>query len=191
MPKVVDPDERRAAVVAATRSVVAAEGLDAATMRRIADEARCTTGRITHYFTDKREVLVAVLQHVHTAAAHRMIARLRDAAPAERLRCVLEEALPLDQARRDEWRVWLAFWGRAAGDPQLEQEQRTRYREWSALIAQLLHLAPDDPEVDELIATVDGIGVRATLDPDAFPAERQLAALDAHLANCAPSSSEY
>jgi len=181
MPKVVDHHERRSAVVAATRSVVAAEGIDAATMRRIAYEAGCTTGRITHYFTDKQEVLVAVLREVHLAAAHRMAVRLSEAAPADRLRCVLEEALPLDDIRLDEWRVWLAFWGRAAGNADLEGEQRARYNDWASLVADLLDLRPDDPAVDHLIATVDGIGLRATLDPLAFPPHRQLAALAARL----------
>lgn len=186
MPKVVDHEERRAAVILATRSVVAAEGIDAATMRRIAEAAQCTTGRITHYFADKREVLVAVLREVHAAAGRRMAAQMRSAAPADRLQRVLEESLPLDEVRLDEWRVWLAFWGRAVGDPQLRDEQRTRYREWTELVAELLDRSPADPEVEALLAVIDGIGLRATLDADAFPADRQLAALSAHLEHRSP-----
>lgn len=178
MPKVVDHDERRASVVAATRAVVAAEGIEAATMRRIADAAGCTTGRITHYFADKDEVLVAVLRSVHLAAAERMARRLTTAAPDDRLRAVIEEALPLDGARLEEWRVWIAFWGRAAGVPELEAEQRARYDEWSGLVAGLLVLDRDHPHVDRLLAAVDGIGLRATLDPDTFTPDRQLAAIE-------------
>ncbi len=184
MPKVVDHDQRRSDVIAATRSVVATEGLDAATMRRIAVEAGCTTGRITHYFADKHEVLVAVLRQVHGAAAERMVNRLASTAPgAEQLRAVLEEALPLDATRLEEWQVWLAFWGRAAGDPDLQTEQHARYREWSSLVGGLLGRAPDHPDVDRVIATVDGIGIRATLDPDAFTTDRQRAAIGQLLAS--------
>jgi len=178
VPKVVDHDQRRAAVVAAASNVVALGGLDAATMRRIADEAGCSTGRITHYFTDKREVLVAVLREVHAAASARMLRRLSEGDRSERLRGVLEEALPLDRIRLEEWRVWLAFWGRTAGDSELEAEQRARYREWSSLVAQLMDRTPDDPEVDRVTAIIDGIGIRATLDPEAFPPRRQRAAIE-------------
>ncbi len=164
-------------MVDAARVVIAAEGLDAATMRRIADEAGCTTGRITHYFSDKHAVLIAVLRSVHRAAGQRMMRRMREATPSDRLRLVLQEALPLDDVRLTEWKVWLAFWGRATDDPELADEQRSRYREWATLVGQLLDRDPNDPEVDRLIAVIDGIGLRATLDPAAFPPERQLAAL--------------
>jgi BetI-type transcriptional repressor, C-terminal len=46
----------------------------------------------------------------------------------EALRAVLAEALPLDQERVLEWRVWLAFWGSAATNARLQAEQRTRAR---------------------------------------------------------------
>lgn len=165
-------------MVDAAQVVIARDGLDAATMRRIADEVGCTTGRITHYFSDKREVLVAVLRSVHRAAGQRMMRRVREAPPSDRLRLVLEEALPLDDVRLTEWRVWLAFWGRATDDPELADEQRARYREWATLVGQLIDREPNHPEVDRLIAVIDGIGLRATLDPAAFPPERQLAALE-------------
>jgi TetR/AcrR family transcriptional repressor of bet genes len=110
-----------------------------------------------------------------------MVERLAEAPPDRRLREVLAEALPLDEPRRAEWRVWLAFWGQAADDEELQREQRDRYREWADLLGDLLDLAPDDPSVDRLIAAVDGIGIRATLDPDTFPPARQLHGLDAFL----------
>ncbi|MGH3177968.1 MAG: TetR/AcrR family transcriptional regulator, partial [Streptosporangiaceae bacterium] len=50
MPKVVDHAARRAELVDAAWRVIAEEGLEAATMRRIAEAAGCTTGRVTHYF---------------------------------------------------------------------------------------------------------------------------------------------
>ena len=47
MPKVVDHAVRRAELVDAAWRVIAEEGLEAATMRRIAEAAGCTTGRVT------------------------------------------------------------------------------------------------------------------------------------------------
>ncbi|MEO1055324.1 MAG: TetR family transcriptional regulator C-terminal domain-containing protein [Actinomycetota bacterium] len=177
MPKVVDHDERRATIVRATCTLIADEGLDSATMRRIADRAGSTTGLVTHYFGSKDEVLLAALQHVHRAAGARMTAAVRDLDGDEPLRAVVGEALPLDDERRNEWKVWLAFWGRAASDDALAAEQRARYVEWKALLASLL---PNDGRtaVDELIALIDGIGMRATLDPDGFPPAVQRALVE-------------
>ena len=180
MPKVVDHAQRRRELVAATWAVVAAEGIEAATVRRIAEEAGCTTGRITHYFADKEEVLVAALRQVHRAAGKRMLAAIGQRSGLEALRAVLAEALPLDQERILEWRVWLAFWGSAATSTSLQAEQHQRYREWRGLLKRVLataQLSADidlDRLVDQIVALVDGFGLQGVLDPQ-DPQPEQLA----------------
>ena len=54
------------------------------------------------------------------------------------LRAVVCEALPIDADSRLEWRIWLAFWGRAFADRALAAEQRRRYRDWRNLVRRLL-----------------------------------------------------
>ena len=180
MPKVVDHAQRRRELVAATWAVVAAEGIEAATVRRIAEEAGCTTGRITHYFADKEEVLVAALRQVHRAAGKRMLAAIGPRSGLEALRAVLAEALPLDEERILEWRVWLAFWGSAATSTSLQAEQHQRYREWRGLLKRVLataQLSADidlDRLVDQIVALVDGFGLQGVLDPQ-HPQPEQLA----------------
>jgi AcrR family transcriptional regulator len=180
VPKVVDHAQRRRELVAATWAVVASEGIEAATVRRIAEEAGCTTGRITHYFADKEEVLVAALRQVHRAAGRRMLAAIGPRSGLEALRAVLAEALPLDQERVLEWRVWLAFWGSAATSASLQAEQHQRYREWRGLLKRVLataQLSADidlDRLVDQIVALVDGFGLQGVLDPQ-HPQPEQLA----------------
>ncbi len=180
MPKVVDHAQRRRELVAATWAVVAAEGIEAATVRRIAEEAGCTTGRITHYFADKEEVLVAALRQVHRAAGKRMLAAIGERGGLEALRAVLAEALPLDEERILEWRVWLAFWGSAATNASLQAEQHQRYREWRELLKRVLATAQLsagidlDRLVDQIVALVDGFGLQGVLDPQ-DPRPEQLA----------------
>jgi TetR/AcrR family transcriptional repressor of bet genes len=180
VPKVVDHAQRRRELVAATWAVVAAEGIEAATVRRIAEEAGCTTGRITHYFADKEEVLVAALRQVHRAAGKRMLAAIGRRSGLEALRAVLAEALPLDEERILEWRVWLAFWGSAATSTSLQAEQHQRYREWRGLLKRVLdtaQLSADidlDRLVDQIVALVDGFGLQGVLDPQ-HPQPEQLA----------------
>lgn len=187
MPKVVDHAQRRQELVAATWTVIAGEGIDAATIRRIAEAAGCTTGRITHYFDAKDDILVAALRAVHLAAASRMASAIAtgDDNPTNTLRAVISEALPHDAERRTEWRVWLAFWSRAAGTQALRDEQTRRYAEWRALLTSLVAAVPprraravNEVTVDLLSAAIDGLGIQAVLEPKRFTSRRLRAAAD-------------
>lgn len=184
MPKTVDHDERRADFVAASWDVIAREGLPATTLRRVASQAGCTTGALTHYFADRKSLLVEALRAAHASAGRRMRAAIaREADPRKRLSAVLHEASPLDAERLREWKVWLAFWGAAAGDPTLAEENRRRYAEWRDLLERLVRPFTGDAapcEADLLVALVDGLGVRlALLDASALDDARRMAT--AHL----------
>jgi len=187
MPKVVDHDQRRAELIAAAWTVIADEGIEAATIRRIAEVAGCTTGRVTHYFDAKDEILVAALRRVHYAAGARMLDHLRTEQGAGALRAVLLDALPLDGQRALEWRVWLAFWGRASTDAALIEEQQRRYAEWRRLLQAIIapiagqQTAPQQVRllVDLVAGAIDGLGIQAVLEPSRFPAQRLIAAVDA------------
>jgi hypothetical protein len=106
-----------------------------------------------------------MLRAVHEAAAQRMSAHVGDTSePRVRLRAVLLEALPLDDVRLAEWRVWLGFWSEAVSNPPIAEENALRYREWRALLDSLLEplLARGswrDSAVETLVALVDGLGL--------------------------------
>ena len=190
MPKVVDHEQRRAELVDAAWTVIADEGIEAATIRRIAEVAGCTTGRVTHYFDAKDEILVAALRRVHYAAGARMLDNLRTRQGADALRAVLLDALPLDRQRTLEWRVWLAFWGRASTDGTLIEEQQHRYAEWRQLLQAPVAATARKPAtsrqvrllVDLVAGAIDGLGIQAVLEPSRFPAQHLAAAVDALVA---------
>jgi len=172
LPKTVDRREKRAEFVAASWNVIASEGLRAATLRRVASEAGCTTGSLTHYFANRRSLLIDSLRTAHFEAGARM-QKAADAAttPFDRLEAVLMEALPLDPARMREWRVWLAFWAESMSDPGLAKENARRYAEWRSLVFDLVRpLVADakhaEHEVDRLIALVDGLGLQLACQAD-------------------------
>lgn len=179
MPKVVDHAVRRAELVDAAWRVIAGEGLEAATMRRIAEAAGCTTGRVTHYFDAKDDVLVAALREVHRRAAERMRRHIRAADAATALLEVVLEALPMDEDRQLEWKVWLAFWGRAVADERLRHEQEQRYAEWRRLLGMLVRRARPGASaadrcaaVDLIAGAIDGLGIQAVLEPASFTGAR-------------------
>ncbi len=178
MPKIVDHDARRAELVAASWNVIAREGLEGLTMRKVAAEAGCTTGRITHYFADREALVLAALTGAYDACAARMAAiATSDRAPADKLLGVLEETLPLNDTRLHEWRIWIAFWGAATTDATLAKENDRRHELWIRFLKPLVgEIAPASDarhEARVLSGVVDGLGLLAAVNPT--PANRQLA----------------
>jgi AcrR family transcriptional regulator len=187
VPKVVDIAERRTQLTDAAARVIARSGIEAATLREVAAEAGWTTGALTHYFTDKRTLLLATFE---ASLASRRARRPSDASttPAERLRASIEGVLPVDGDRRRHWLVTLTFCTHASGDDQLAAAQRDTYREFRGHVTELViasKLATGDEAQllsERLIASADGIAIQALFDPASWPARRQRAALEATLA---------
>jgi AcrR family transcriptional regulator len=193
VPRTVDHVERRESVARAARAVIARDGLDGASVRRVADELGSSTTAVTHYFASREELMAAAIGDAYRAAAERMAARADATAgsPLATLAATLEETLPLDAERRDEARVWLAFWAGAAVGDRLREVQRAGYATWRDLVARLLREAARagelrdgvDPrsEGERLLLLVDGLTLQATLEPERLPPRRQQALLRAEL----------
>lgn len=190
MPRVVDHAARRNEIAAAACQAIARHGIDAVKLTDIGKEAGCTTGAITHYFSDKRAVLLAALDHAAESMNRRMERRLA-AAPDDVLG-FLSEAMPIGRKGRAEIVVWYAFWARALSDPKLVRRQRAMHPRWRARVEQCLTGMADRGEIarpedlvetaEGLCAVINGIGLRASLDPADWPAERQIGQLRRYLA---------
>jgi AcrR family transcriptional regulator len=189
MPKVVDIDERRNELAAAAAELIARSGVGAATLREVAAEAGWTTGALTHYFADKRELLLFTFRS-SLAGRHAVHAAAVGRSPRQLLMDSLEGALPLDDERRRHWMVTIALCAQAVGDDELSEVQRDAYRAFRARIARLVDPAaesagstgtagPDgsDALAERLIAVADGISIQALFDPTGWPPARQLARL--------------
>jgi AcrR family transcriptional regulator len=189
LPKIVDHDERRDLICHAACDMIARIPLDRLTLRDIAAAAGCTTGAVTHYFSDKSEVLAAALDWVIKSRERRLEDEFRDGAPD--LRRVLCQHLPLDAERAVESRVMCAFVGKAYNDEQLSAKRRSRAVELHGAFRRTLEycrkngtVSPDcDPEQEAelLLDLIMGISLRTSLDPDRWPPARQLEHLDAYL----------
>ena len=123
MPARGDHQQRRQQVARIAANLVAAGGLAAATHRRIAEAAGCSTTVVSHYFTDKRDLVTATYREVGDRVATRVeVARTSE----DRLVAMLEALLPLDEDRTRDWRLLFTFLGLAATDAELTAEQRDR-----------------------------------------------------------------
>jgi AcrR family transcriptional regulator len=180
MPRVVNHEERREEIAEAAWRIIEREGLAGADLRRIAHEAGYTTGVITHYFRNKRELMVSAFGLL----VDRSTARMAKASAQAGLVEALAQVLPLDEERRREVTVWLALVSASLTDPILAEELRLRYRQAREAMlpvfrSSLEEMRGADPEDvgDELLAVVDGISVDALSDPERYPPGRQLALL--------------
>lgn len=179
MPKIIDHDERRAEIGQAAAQAIADMG-SGAKMADLAAAAGCTTGALQHYYGSKDDILVAALHHVHTVMQDRAM-QTSEATDLDVVAIILS-ILPTKADRRSEWLVWLAFFDRAPYVPSIKEEFKIRYHSAEEMLKALLQLVqergelPQDLNLDlaseSIIALVDGLGIRATLEPEAWPSSR-------------------
>jgi len=176
VPRYVDHSLRRAAIVDAAWRLIADEGYDAVTIRRLATELGGATGRVTNYFDTKDDILGAVLDEL-TASHQSGLARLSEELDAaggdlDAITTALVESLPLDSERIRDWKSWLAFWGRASVSTQIAEQHRTIYSAWRTRLASMLEVAAGRPvgpsterHAEQLLALIDGLGLHLLIEP--------------------------
>lgn len=185
MPKQIDPQKQRQIIANAAILVINQTGLEGTRLRDVAQAANVTTGAVTHYFDGKTAVLTAALDEIVRRTLARMETPNAPGTPQTITAFIRRVChyLPLDDEGREEWRVWLAFWGRAIADERLREVHQRHYAKITGkLIAPLRSLspAPSRPDTaatrqcaDAVIAAIDGVGTRATLEPQSWPPQRQ------------------
>lgn len=192
MPAVIDHDARRTALAEIAADLVATGGSEAATVRAVAAAAGFSTKAVTHYFPDKRALMLLTYRH----AALSSQARTDASQPAEGgdITALLHALLPTDPKVERDWRVWFSFWGIAIADPEFAAEQRERMRDFVGQIAAILaadpacaHLAAEQRPViaSALLAALFGTVTQAIFDPQTWPAARQREAIDEALVRIA------
>jgi AcrR family transcriptional regulator len=183
VPKLVDHDERREALAAALWRVVTREGIEAASLRRVAAEAGWSTGSLRHYFGTQSELFAFAMELVVQRVSARVAEIGGDGSPRELAARVLHEVLPMDAERRAEMQVWLAFTMRSLVDPELRELRETAHHGLRGLCRTAAELAgaPDDAAAERLHAFVDGLALHAVLDPVTTTPERMAGLLEAEL----------
>ena len=189
MPVSVDHEERRRQVIAVASRLIAAAGLEAVTVRDVAEAADCSTAIVSHYFRNKRELLM--LTYFSSIEASQARCDLVREADRTDVKGYVAELMPLDEQRLIEWKIWLAFWARAVADQEIADVQKMcvlRAREAILGALQILdaegELTPGldlEEEARRILTTVMGLAVQVMFDPEDWPVERQHQLLDREL----------
>lgn len=206
MPKFVDAVIRRQEVVDAVFRIIAADGLERASLREVADEAQLAVGSVRHYFASSDELLT----HAFAVVVDRIVGRLTDAdsrlgdlppGSAEHhvaVMALLGEFLPLDEERAVDACVWMAFKNAARTKPFLAAEADRSHRAVAAVVGALILGLAATPGADSdgsagvdqqvlvteaelLLAVLDGLTMHALLQPEWMTALMCNEVLEAHL----------
>ena len=185
MPRTVDRRERRELLANALMRLAAAQGLEAVSLRHVAAEAGVSTGMVQHYFRTKDEMMAFAFEMVTDRIRTRSQAAAAPETPHELVRGLLLEILPLDEMRRLENHVVLAFLAYAAVKPSIAAGLRTSAGGMRVFLADQLRAAGVDGVDPEraaagLLALVDGLGLQLLLGR--YAEEDAVAVLDAQLA---------
>ena len=209
MPKFVDAALRRQEIVEAVFRIVAADGLERASLREVADEAGLAVGSVRHYFSSSDELLA----HSFGVVVDRITGRLdtaRDlltqltpgtAEHRDGVLTLLGQFLPLDEERAVDACVWMAFKNAARIRPFLAAEADRSHRSVAAVVGWLMmELRPsgetgaDDghqglvTEAERLLATLDGLTMHALLQPEWMTADMCRDVLSSHLQSLGQSA---
>lgn len=177
---------RRAAVLDALLRTVAERGLDHASVREVAAAAGVSIGTVQHYFPTKDEMLADAFAEVVRRVRARLEAAERGPDVRRNLSVVLRELLPLDEQRRRETRVMVAFAARATTSPTLADIQRAALGELHEAIARHFALAWGikataahcQRAAHAVIALADGLALHALSTPGWLSARRMTDTLD-------------
>lgn len=169
MPKVVDPDQRRAQILDAAHRLVDTRGLDGLSFRNVAAESSLNIGSIRHTYPTQHDLLADAAVHVGRQMDERLTRHDLSGEPGTHTVSsaidALAELLPLDDVRRRENVV--------LGEFMLASRTRAVFREITDEMSRSMEtvvarvLAGLDVPADELArraATVKSLMVGMTFD---------------------------
>lgn len=124
MPAIIDHPAARAEIADLAGEIVAEEGLNALTIRRLAEAAGASRAIVATYFENMSDLIAATFQVV----ADRQALRIENAeAEQVGLRGCVEALLPLDTTRLHDWKILVAFLGASISDSALAPVARYRH----------------------------------------------------------------
>jgi AcrR family transcriptional regulator len=173
---------QRARIAEVTADVIAREGINSATVRRIAAELNCSTSIVTYYFADKHELLISAYKSLHDELYEKVDAVLRRD-QADLVGCLFCMTAA-EEVSFKRWRTYVALWDQAARDERWAAKERQDVQIAIAKIEAVIFARNGNIEnlrgiALDLNAFVQGISVQAMMDPEGWPTERLRSRIEA------------
>lgn len=187
MPLIVDHEFRRREVAAVAARLIANSGLEAVTIRDVAQAAGCSTAIVSHYFHNKRELLLFTYRNSIEAA--RALTDTSFGPGGNSLKTYISALMPFDDVRRTHWKIWFAFWAKAVADAEFAEIQKECVRRSRAEIEHALDKLHASGEIvagvdrafeaRRLLVLIMGLAVQVVFDEEDWTLERQKAFVEA------------
>lgn len=191
MPKIINHENRKVQIAEATWKVIIRDGLEHASVRKIAKEAGLSVGALRHYFTTQSELFLFSMSLVSERVKARTLSKKYDVAPLDAMQAVLANLLPIDENQRIEMEVWFIFSAKALVDTTLKSLSAEIYHDMRLAVATLINglvtldIAKEDLnselEAERLYALLDGLAIHHLLQPESMPVSKMLSILKFHL----------
>ncbi|MFC4776318.1 TetR/AcrR family transcriptional regulator [Paenibacillus sp. GCM10023252] len=193
MPKIVDHEKQKTLVAEAALRVIRRDGLEQASVRKIAVESGLSVGSMRHYFSSQAE-LFAFVMNLFLEQIEERLSRMDFSGPVlPAVNLLLQQFLPMDEERKLEMEVWLSFTTRALLAPELKglsaDMQDGLYRAANSAVDLLVKSELALPQLDHafeterLYALIDGMALHHLMNAEKLPPERMKELLERHLSS--------
>lgn len=191
MPKIVDHDHKRKIIAETAWRIIETEGIEKASIRRIASEAGMSSGALRHYFSTQDELLLFIMEYFISRGKKRSGDKSWSKNPLIAVQETLLELVPVDQDKHTETGVWLVFAIRSLTSVALNTKKdeltEGEYILMEALLEILIKAGYVNKDINieieklRLSAIIEGLSIHALLRPDIFTIEKTEQVITHHL----------
>lgn len=200
--RTIDAEARRNLLADAVWRLLRTGGLEAASVRAVANESGLSAGSVRHFFTTQDELHVFAMGELMRRTAERVETAMREAgagrpgtpSPEEtrgQVRAGLHQLLPISEERTADFQTHLQFVVKAVIHPPLAATARDSYRQmqefYERCIDQLARNKAADVDIDrhtaaqQLAVVIDGLVLRRLTAPELVSVETMIDILDDYL----------
>lgn len=192
-----DREAKRAELLRAVIAVIAREGYAGASMRKVSQQAGCTTGAVTYYFANKEEMIIAVAESLFD-----QFDQILDGDDEQQdVHALLHHWL--DWSNISDTDTWLAIFQllvHARHEPAFASIVRERYAALRSALAAVLERGQKEGSIrrdiparvlsDQLCAMTDGWMMLMPIEPERFESPHGHTLITSALALIAPPSEQ-
>lgn len=191
MPKIVNHEEKRKLIAETAWNIIKKEGIEKASIRRVAVEAGMSTGALRHYFSTQDEMLLFIMDYFVGEGKKRSELKEWSKNPLQAVEEVLLELVPIDEEKKIETSVWWIFALRSLTSDVLKgkKDELTggTYELAKSMIEILVlkKILSDSVNVEletiRLSALIEGLSIHALLRPDVYSPDKVKEVIHYHL----------
>lgn len=191
MPRIVNHEKKRKSIAEAAWSIIKEEGIEKASIRRVAIEAGMSAGALRHYFSTKDEMLLFIMDYYLEEGKKRSQSKSWSDNPLQAVAEVLLELVPIDEEKKIETSVWLILALQSLTSDTLKEKKdemtNGMYELANSMIEILVlqGILSDSTNVklekSRLAALIDGLSIHALLRPDVYTPEKVKEVIRYHL----------